>query len=195
MRPCFPRANSTSGRCRRRSTSPSVPAWPSIARGRRYDRSRRRADRRHVPVRLGRADLHPQAPFPGDCLLHGQLRAGAVFRLGQHGAFPARPRAAQPMPHSSPRLLSGSPPPSAREPLAMPGLLDRQRTIAPPGFNRWLVPPAALCIHLCIGMAYGFSVFWLPRSKDRSRPPRPAALPSSGCSGLSCASTCRPASA
>src|SRR5690606_17895597 len=31
-----------------------------------------------------------------------------------------------------------------------------------PGFNRWLVPPAALGIHLCIGMAYGFSVFWKP---------------------------------
>ena len=43
-----------------------------------------------------------------------------------------------------------------------PGLLDRQRTIAAPGFNRWLVPPAALAIHLSIGMAYGFSVFWLP---------------------------------
>ena len=45
------------------------------------------------------------------------------------------------------------------------GLLDRDRTIAGPGFNRWLVPPAALAIHLCIGMAYGFSVFWLPMSK------------------------------
>jgi MFS family permease len=33
------------------------------------------------------------------------------------------------------------------------------------GFNRWLVPPAALAIHLCIGMAYGFSVFWLPLSR------------------------------
>ncbi|MFA5951239.1 MAG: OFA family MFS transporter [Hyphomicrobium sp.] len=44
----------------------------------------------------------------------------------------------------------------------MPGLLDRERIIAKPGFNRWLVPPAALCIHLCIGMAYGFSVFWKP---------------------------------
>ncbi|WP_048646432.1 OFA family MFS transporter [Nitratireductor soli] len=42
------------------------------------------------------------------------------------------------------------------------GLLDRERIIAQPGFNRWLVPPAALAIHLCIGMAYGFSVFWLP---------------------------------
>ena len=45
------------------------------------------------------------------------------------------------------------------------GLLDRERIIAKPGFNRWLVPPAALCIHLCIGMAYGFSVFWLPLSR------------------------------
>jgi MFS family permease len=46
-----------------------------------------------------------------------------------------------------------------------PGLLDRERIIATAGFNRWLVPPAALCIHLCIGMAYGFSVFWLPLSR------------------------------
>ncbi len=45
------------------------------------------------------------------------------------------------------------------------GLLSKERTIAKPGFNRWLVPPAALAIHLCIGMAYGFSVFWLPLSK------------------------------
>ena len=44
------------------------------------------------------------------------------------------------------------------------GLLAKERTIAGPGFNRWLVPPAALAIHLCIGMAYGFSVFWLPLS-------------------------------
>ena len=45
------------------------------------------------------------------------------------------------------------------------GFLDKTRIIATPGFNRWLVPPAALAIHLCIGMAYGFSVFWLPLSK------------------------------
>jgi MFS family permease len=44
-------------------------------------------------------------------------------------------------------------------------LLSRERIIAPPGFNRWLVPPAALAIHLSIGMAYGFSVFWLPLSR------------------------------
>ena len=41
-------------------------------------------------------------------------------------------------------------------------ILSKERTIAGPGFNRWLVPPAALSIHLCIGMAYGFSVFWKP---------------------------------
>jgi len=48
---------------------------------------------------------------------------------------------------------------------ASAGLLDRDRSVAGPNFNRWLVPPAALAIHLCIGMAYGFSVFWLPMSK------------------------------
>ena len=37
--------------------------------------------------------------------------------------------------------------------------LDRSRTIAPPGFNRWLVPPAALAVHLCIGQAYATSVY------------------------------------
>ncbi|WP_404712984.1 OFA family MFS transporter [Sphingomonas sp. MMS24-J13] len=46
------------------------------------------------------------------------------------------------------------------------GVLDRARTVAGPGFNRWLVPPCALAIHLCIGMAYGFSVFWLPLSRS-----------------------------
>ncbi|CAN7354105.1 MFS transporter [Acidovorax sp. Leaf76] len=51
---------------------------------------------------------------------------------------------------------------------ASPGFLDKERIIAAPGFNRWLVPPAALAIHLCIGMAYGFSVFWLPLSKALS---------------------------
>ena len=45
------------------------------------------------------------------------------------------------------------------------GLLSKDRTVAGPQFNRWLVPTAALAIHLCIGMAYGFSVFWLPMTK------------------------------
>ena len=45
------------------------------------------------------------------------------------------------------------------------GFLDRSRTIANPGFSRWMVPPAALCIHLCIGQAYAFSVFNLPMTK------------------------------
>jgi MFS family permease len=48
----------------------------------------------------------------------------------------------------------------------MPGLLAKDRIIAPSDYNRWLVPPAALAIHLSIGMAYGFSVFWLPLSRD-----------------------------
>src|SRR5258706_12932945 len=68
------------------------------------------------------------------------------------------------------------------------GLLDRRRIIAGPGFNRWVGPPAALGIHLCIGMAYGFSVFWLPLSKALGHaqsidcpgmPPFPALVPTS----------------
>jgi MFS family permease len=45
------------------------------------------------------------------------------------------------------------------------GFFAREGTIAGPGYNRWWVVPAALAIHLCIGMAYGFSVFWLPMTK------------------------------
>jgi MFS family permease len=47
----------------------------------------------------------------------------------------------------------------------MASLLDRAHTIAPPGYNRFLVPPAALCVHLCIGQAYAFSTFNLPLSR------------------------------
>ncbi len=43
--------------------------------------------------------------------------------------------------------------------------LDKERTVAAPGYNRWMIPPAALCIHLCIGQAYAFSVFNLPMTK------------------------------
>ena len=43
--------------------------------------------------------------------------------------------------------------------------LDRQSTIAPPGFNRFLVPPAALAVHLSIGQVYAFSTFNLPLTK------------------------------
>ena len=41
-------------------------------------------------------------------------------------------------------------------------LLDRSRTIAPRGYNRWLVPPAALAVHLSIGQVYAFSVLKEP---------------------------------
>lgn len=43
--------------------------------------------------------------------------------------------------------------------------LSREHTIAPEGFNRWKVPVAALCIHLCIGQIYAFSVFNKPMSQ------------------------------
>ncbi|MFF7965112.1 OFA family MFS transporter [Streptomyces sp. NPDC007903] len=34
--------------------------------------------------------------------------------------------------------------------------------VAPPGWSRWLVPPAALSVHLSIGQAYAWSVFKPP---------------------------------
>ncbi|GAB3082917.1 OFA family MFS transporter [Micromonospora schwarzwaldensis] len=37
--------------------------------------------------------------------------------------------------------------------------LDRRHTIAPPGYSRWLIPPAALAVHLCIGQVYATSVY------------------------------------
>jgi MFS family permease len=45
------------------------------------------------------------------------------------------------------------------------GILDRRATVAPPGFNRWLIPPPALAVHLCIGEIYGFSVFNEPLTR------------------------------
>ncbi len=38
-------------------------------------------------------------------------------------------------------------------------LLDKSSTIARPGYSKWLIPPAALCVHLSIGQVYAFSVF------------------------------------
>jgi MFS family permease len=43
--------------------------------------------------------------------------------------------------------------------------LDRENTVAGPGFNRFLVPPAALAVHLSIGQAYAFSTFNLPLTR------------------------------
>ena len=42
---------------------------------------------------------------------------------------------------------------------------SRENTIAAPGYDRFLVPPAALAVHLSIGQAYAFSTFNLPLTK------------------------------
>jgi MFS family permease len=47
----------------------------------------------------------------------------------------------------------------------MPSFLDRAQTVAPPGFSRWLVPPAAIAVQMCIGEIYGFSVFNIPLTR------------------------------
>jgi MFS family permease len=43
--------------------------------------------------------------------------------------------------------------------VAVPSFLARERIVARPGFNRWLIPPAALAVHLCIGQVYATSVY------------------------------------
>jgi MFS family permease len=44
-------------------------------------------------------------------------------------------------------------------------VLSREATVAPPGFSRWMVPPAAIAVHMCIGQIYGFSVFKKPLAR------------------------------
>ena len=48
--------------------------------------------------------------------------------------------------------------------------LDRAATIAKPGFSRWLVPPAAIAVHMCIGQVYAFSVFNKPLEAEMGVP-------------------------
>ncbi len=47
----------------------------------------------------------------------------------------------------------------------MSGFFSRQRAVARPNYNRWMIPPAALAVHLCIGQAYAFSVFNNPLTR------------------------------
>ena len=61
--------------------------------------------------------------------------------------------------------------------LARPPFLDRSRTIAPPTWSRWLVPPAALSIHLAIGQAYAWSVFKPPLESSLDLSGTASALP------------------
>jgi MFS family permease len=43
--------------------------------------------------------------------------------------------------------------------LMIPKILLKESIVAPPGFNRWRVPPASIAIHLCIGSVYAWSIF------------------------------------
>ncbi|MFI7613561.1 OFA family MFS transporter [Nonomuraea terrae] len=57
------------------------------------------------------------------------------------------------------------------------GFLSRSRTVAPPGWSRWLVPPAALSVHLAIGQAYAWSVFKPPLEQALGLSGTQSALP------------------
>ena len=54
---------------------------------------------------------------------------------------------------------------------------SRERIVAGPGWSRWLVPPAALSIHLAIGAAYSWSVFKTPLEKSMHISGTASALP------------------
>lgn len=49
----------------------------------------------------------------------------------------------------------------------MPSLFAKERILAQPGYNRWLVPPASIAIHLCIGSVYAWSNFNAPLTRVR----------------------------
>nr|ANH11396.1 SceA [Streptomyces sp. SD85] len=53
----------------------------------------------------------------------------------------------------------------------------RTGVVAPPGWSRWLVPPAALSIHLAIGQAYAWSVFKPPLESSLGLSGTASALP------------------
>ena len=50
--------------------------------------------------------------------------------------------------------------------MAIPKFLLKESIIAPPGFNRWRVPPASIAIHLCIGSVYAWSIFNPPLQRE-----------------------------
>jgi MFS family permease len=60
---------------------------------------------------------------------------------------------------------------------AQPGFFDISRTVAPPSWSRWLIPPAALSIHLSIGQAYAWSVFKTPLESSMDLSGKGSALP------------------
>ena len=93
-----------------------------------------------------RAHQHPPSP-------HGATVAAAPF------VAPGRPLAVRP----PLRSMTGQPPvrsvttsPRKGRPMSR---LDKQAIVAGPGYSRWLIPPAALAVHLSIGQVYAFSVF------------------------------------
>ncbi|WP_399095788.1 OFA family MFS transporter [Streptomyces sp. BBFR2] len=61
--------------------------------------------------------------------------------------------------------------------MTSPGFFARSRVLAPPGWSRWLVPPAALSVHLPIGQAYAWSVFKPPLESSLGLSGTASALP------------------
>ncbi|MQA08891.1 MAG: MFS transporter [Pseudonocardiaceae bacterium] len=57
------------------------------------------------------------------------------------------------------------------------GFLSPSRIVAPHDWNRWLIPPAALSVHLAIGQVYAWSVFKPPLEETLGLSGTQSALP------------------
>jgi len=67
---------------------------------------------------------------------------------------------ADPLTDNGPLVIGSLEPQAKQSFLSRPlSFLDRSRIIAPASYSRWLIPPAALAIHLSIGQVYALSVF------------------------------------
>src|ERR1700710_2327218 len=109
------------------------------------------------------------------CLVHEYGRAGHIgssFTSTRAGRFSGRDRSSR---QSSRRPARTNPSESSTETTMSsidqgtgsrgPAFFSKAATVAGPGFTRWMVPPAALAVHLCIGQAYAFSVFNAPLTR------------------------------
>ena len=121
------------------------------------------------------AGFHASGPW---CTADGRRRETPASRAATGTRTKALPAAA---PKHSAGIVKSSgtrtappPPPQSETRMALLSFLDKEHSVAGPGYSRWLVPPAALAIHLSIGQAYAFSVFKIPLTPGHRRRPRRA---------------------
>ena len=148
----------------------AAPAQPPGERDRRGARGapRARGDRRRgragrggprAARRRARHGRRRRRSPPAPAASRSPRRRLPPRRAGPRAAADRRRRWFAPRAAGYPRDRQG---PRRGEESVVLSMLDRERTVAPPGYRRWLIPPAALAVHLSIGQVYAFSVFKEP---------------------------------